>query len=109
MKKMSKLALTMSVLLGLAVCAQDADARGRVNHRQIKQQARINQGIGNGELTRREAFRVQRNQAKLARQEQRMRASGDGLTAKERVKLERQQDQLSKQIYNQKHDGQDRN
>lgn len=97
------------VLLSDAALAHNPRVHHRVNHRQLKQQGRIGQGTCNGELTRKEAARLQVQQQKLAAREQRMRASGNGLTAKEHYKLEKQQDNLSQNIYQQKHDNQDRN
>ncbi|HZQ67506.1 MAG TPA: hypothetical protein VFA68_03215 [Terriglobales bacterium] len=78
-----------------------------IDSRQDYQQDRIGRGIENGSLTPGEAARIERNQARLAREEQRMRAANGGkLTAADRAKLDQQQAHLSKQIYNQKHDAQ---
>ena len=80
-----------------------------VNNRQARQQARIRDGVKDGELTNREAYRLEKRQAQLANREARMRASGNGLTPYERARLEKQQNQLSRDIHNQKNDAQDRN
>jgi hypothetical protein len=77
-----------------------------VNHTQQNQQNRIYQGIQSGELTRREAGRLDNQADKFAVKEAQMRQ--DGLTLKERKKLDFYQDQMSQNIYNQKHDAQDR-
>lgn len=79
-----------------------------VNSRQARQQSRIRDGVKDGELTNKEAYRLEKRQAQLANQEARLRASGNGLSPYERAKLEREQNRLSKSIHNQKHDGQDR-
>lgn len=110
----TKIALGMifSLLVGYSICGQDASANPRVhhrvNHRQARQQARMGQGIANGSLTKKETAKLSVQQQRLAAQEQRMRASGAGLTAKEHCRLEKQQDQLSQNIYQQKHDEQER-
>lgn len=78
-----------------------------INSRQENQQDRIGQGIENGSLTPGEATRLERNEGRMKREEQRMRAQNGGkLTAADRAKLDQQQAHLSKQIYNQKHDAQ---
>lgn len=102
--------LTMSNIFYMeAASAGNCNHPGRVNKRQVKQDARLDHGKANGELTRRENRRLQAQQMKLARKERRMRASGDGLTKQERKNLEKSQDRLSGNIYEQKHDAQDRN
>lgn len=80
----------------------------QVNKRQENQQKRIYQGIASGELTRREAARLEQNQREIYRDERRYRRSGDGLSNRERVKLAHEQNQASRSIYRQKHDEQDR-
>ncbi|HEY9788003.1 MAG TPA: hypothetical protein V6D17_21625 [Candidatus Obscuribacterales bacterium] len=110
MNNKSRIAIALTFVVGfstLACSAADAH-KGRINTRQTRQQTRVYNGIAEGSLTRREAGRVARGQARIAAMERRMRASGDGLTAAERVKLEQAQDHQSKVIYNQKHDEQTR-
>jgi len=77
-----------------------------INQNQLNQQQRIYQGIQTGELTQHEAQRLVNQQQKLATTEAVMRQNG--LTLKERRKLDRMQDNMSRNLYNQKHDGQDR-
>lgn len=79
-----------------------------VNQRQCRQQKRIAQGLNSGSLTGREAARLERREAKLAKQEARMRRSGSGLSPSERARLEHEQNNLSQSIHNQKHDAQQR-
>lgn len=101
-------ALSLAVLLGLASAAsQPADAyRYGVNNRQERQQNRIYSGVQNGSLNRRETARLGKQQYALNRKEARFRASGNGMSNSERARLERQQNQMSQNIYQQKHDGQ---
>jgi len=111
---MNKLFLALVVLLSTSAMTADAPAEAkyykkRVNHRQVAQKKRIGHGIKSGELTGKEAKRLSKQQAALARKEHQMRLSGDGLSKGEAARLERAQDQLSRSIYKQKHDGQDRN
>lgn len=112
MNRFFTLGLAAALISGLVVAESPGQAnpriKHRVNHRQTRQQLRINEGIAGGELTKKETLRLQNQQRKLANAEQRMRQSGDGLTVKEHIKLEKAQDQMSQNIYNQKHDSQSR-
>jgi hypothetical protein len=97
------------------IYAQKHDAQrqtapvGEVEKRDRAQQKRIGEGIENGSLTAREAAKVETKEAKLQREERRMRAQDGGkLDAQDKAKVNRQQNRLSKGIYRQKHDGQTR-
>lgn len=107
MKKLLGLSFaTLLLVLGLAA---DSFAQNRsINERQRRQQSRIYNGVNSGELTRREAYRLQRNQYRLNRTEQRFRRTGGRLTWRERYILDNRQDRASRRIYRQKHDRQDR-
>ena len=60
-----------------------------------------------GELTKREATKLEAREAKIQRDK--MKAKSDGVvTNKERAKLHREEDRASKAIYKQKHDAQER-
>jgi hypothetical protein len=99
--------LFAAALLGAtAVAATTADAR--INQRQGREQARIYHGVQSGQLTARETYRLEREQARIARYEAVSRADGPGLTGRERYRLERMQDRASRDIYRQRHDGQGR-
>lgn len=100
--------LLMLVALGLTTAAAAAPAAAQVNSRQWNQQHRIQQGARSGELTRREYYRLQGQQARIDRAEDRMRWSGGRLTYRERARLDRRQDRASVRIHRQKHDRQDR-
>lgn len=82
---------------------------GPISQRQQNQQARIHQGVRSGELTRRETVSLQRQSAHVQRTIRQDRVDGAGLTPLERVKIDHMQDNLSRRIYTQKHDRQDRN
>lgn len=92
----------------LASADQAEARRWGVNARENRQQNRIYNGVENGSLTRHEARNLERQQSNLANREARMRASGGGLSNGERWKLERQENRMSGNIYNQKHDFQNR-
>lgn len=113
MNKVTLMSLSLALISGSIVLSiQPAEAKhwgNGVNGRQAHQQSRIYRGIGNGSLTGREASRLGRQQAALNRQERYYRSTGNGLSTRERAKLQHEQNQLSQNIYHQKHDGQDRN
>ncbi|CDM66861.1 hypothetical protein [Pyrinomonas methylaliphatogenes] len=79
-----------------------------INAREQRQKERIEQGIRSGELTRRETARLFAEQAAIRADEARARRSGGELTWRERLRLERELDRASRDIYRQKHDDQDR-
>ena len=79
-----------------------------INERKDNQQQRIGEGVENGSLTANEASHLEKKESKLNAEERRMKADGK-LTPQERARLTRQQNTLSKQIYNQKHDAQHQN
>jgi len=81
--------------------------RHHIAARKGDQQARIAQGVRSGQLTPREAGRLEHQEAGINREERGMRAQDHGhLTAQDRHTLARQQNQESRRIYNQKHDAQ---
>src|SRR3954449_10080668 len=89
-----------SMLVAAAISAQE------IKKRQEKQQDRIANGVASGELTPKEAAKVESKEAKLDKTIAKDRASGGGLSAKERRQINRKQNRASKDIYKQKHDAQ---
>ena len=103
---MRKTSWAMLVMAGLlAVPAAEA---APVDGREHRQRGRIREGVQSGELTRHEAARLRREQAQIRREERRYRATGDGLSRRERRDLQRDLNHSSRHIRRQKHDGQDR-
>ncbi len=94
-------------LAALPVIAAAGNRDPGVNHRQQHQQSRIQQGVASGELTRGETRRLQAGQRHIRYEERAYRADGQ-LTRSERADLHRDQNQASRDIYRQKHDGQSR-
>src|SRR3954451_17109660 len=88
------------MFLATVIAAQD------IKRREEKQQGRIAQGAASGELTPGETARLEREQAKVDKTVAKDRASGGGLSAKERRQINRKQNRASKDIYKQKHDAQ---
>jgi hypothetical protein len=83
------------------------DQRGpwqNINARQARIEAKINQGIRSGALTRREAVQLRSQFRAIANLEARYRASRPGLTVAERLDLDRRFDSLERSIRIQKND-----
>ena len=108
LRRICKTALFLAMVLVVSVVAASAQSRGRgINAREHRQQQRIAQGVRSGELTSRETYRLERQEQRIDRQEDRFRESGDGLSPRERAKLEHELNRESRNIYHQKHDRQD--
>lgn len=100
MKTMLIAAAAATALAAVPAAAQT------VNQRQYHQQRRIDNGVASGRLTPGEAHRVERQQASIDRQEDRMRARNGGpLTRSQRARLQYRQDNASRHIANAKHNG----
>jgi hypothetical protein len=103
MFKVTVLASVMGMVIAGSALAQTADPV--VEKRMETQERRIDQGVQSGELTPREAGRLEAEQARVKQTEQRMESDGK-LTPKERARLNRMQNRASGDIYRQKHDHQ---
>jgi Skp family chaperone for outer membrane proteins len=107
-----KSTITLAALAALTCTAAfaQADAGVRdpgVNARQHNQRERIQQGVQSGELTRRETRNVAEEQRDVRQLERAYKSDGT-LTGAERRDLHHEQNQASRDIYQQKHDAQDR-
>jgi hypothetical protein len=100
------ISLAVAVVVGVMMAAPAQAARA--DRRQVKQQARIVQGVKSGELTKGEAVRLEAQHRALKQEIRQDRADDGHLDASERAKIERQQDRLNRRIVVQKHDGQTR-
>ncbi len=76
-----------------------------IDQRQMHQEQRIDQGIADGQLNRREASRLDRRQDRIDRMEDRAKADGV-MTRKERARIGAAQDRASRHIAREKHDPQ---
>ena len=75
-----------------------------IQQRKENQQDRIANGIQNGQLTAGETKKLETKEANVNKEEHSMRAADNGkLTAADRAKLQKQQNQMSNQIYKDKH------
>jgi hypothetical protein len=98
----------IAAICGSLTFATAAEAHSRINQRQYDQHQRIAQGVHSGSLTRREAYHLKRDQARIAQYEAQSRRDGRGLTRHERARIEAMQDRASGRISWQKRDWQRR-
>ncbi len=119
--KNARLLLALSILvLAAAASAQTAPTPGPnaqtnvgptapkpsddINQRKTDQQDRVANGLDSGQLTARETRNLETKEAGLNKEENDMRKADDGhLTSADRQTLDQQQNHLSKDIYQDKH------
>ncbi len=77
----------------------------RIDQRQQNQERRIEQGEKSGALTKKEAARLEKGQARVQKMENKAVADGK-VTKKEARHIEKAQDRQSKKIAREKHDKQ---
>jgi len=100
-----KVRTILAILASAALPVAAQTATPRVDQRQANQEARIQQGLQSGELTGKEAAKLEKGQASVQKKEDKAKADGQ-VTKKERAKLAKAQDKQSKKIRKQKHDKQ---
>lgn len=111
MKRISSLLIAVLAAISLPVMAQTAapaknlPATYGVDQRQANQQQRIDQGVKSGQLTNKEAARLEKGQDRIETMEDKAKADGT-VTPKERARLHKAQDNQSRKIYREKHDRQ---
>lgn len=106
MKRIVSVILTTVFVFGASI-ATFAQNTPRVDRRERHQQRRIRHGVRSGELTHREARRLERQQAVTHAEEAAAKADGK-VTKRERRHLNRRENRTSRHIYRQKHDAQKR-
>ncbi len=114
MKRTSSLLISVLAAVALPVFAQTAPAKDPaatpgIDKRQAEQQKRIDQGVQSGQLTSKEAARLEKGQERVQAMEDKAKADGT-VTAKERARIQHAQNVESRHVAKQKHDRQhDRN
>ncbi len=94
------LVVTAGAVLSGTAFAQTATPR--LDQRVATQQQRINQGVATGQLTPREAVKLQNRSNRLGKHEQHAKADGV-VTRGERNRLHREANRNSRKIHNKKH------
>ncbi|HNY45715.1 MAG TPA: hypothetical protein PK586_00880 [Casimicrobium sp.] len=97
-------ALVLGVTAMTASTVASAQATPNINQTQANQSARIAKGEATGQLSKREAARLKAGQAKVAGMKAAAKADGK-VTRAERTAIKREQNQQSRRIARQKHDG----
>jgi hypothetical protein len=104
------LVATLAVLASCALAQSNTADPATINQRKENQQDRIGQGVQSGELTPGETSRLEKKESNLNQEERDMRKLDNGhLTSADRATLNQQQNQLSKNIYQDKHNAAEQN
>ncbi len=107
MKSLRVMFLVLAAATLTASLASANPATPRIDRREARQHARIQQGVRSGELTRGEAHRLRVGQRHVARMEG--RAKSDGVvTPRERARITRAQNHQSRHIARLKHNERER-
>jgi methionine-rich copper-binding protein CopC len=98
------------VIAPAAMIAQTTPTPGahdyNINQRKADQQDRIANGVKNGQLTAGQTAHLEHQEAGINKEERGMRAQDNGhLTKQDRQTIHAQQNQESRRIYRDKHDG----
>ena len=97
---------SLAALPAVSASAQSTTYHQRhsVDARDSRQQARINKGVADGQITPRGAAAADAHQSQLNAEQSKMRAADNGhLTAQDRHTIARQQNRTSQRIYNRNH------
>lgn len=107
MKAINVVLATVLVALPAVGFAQTTKyQRHHINARKENQQDRVAQGVKSGQLTAGETAKLEHQEKGINQEERGMRAEdNDHLTAQDRHTLARQQNQESRRIYRDKHNG----
>ena len=99
--------LITAILFGVIALPAFAQtpATPNLDKREANQQRRIDQGVNSGQLTPREAGRLEKREGKLAADEAKAKSDGT-VTAQERARLQREANRDSRAIHRQKNDRQ---
>lgn len=107
--KVRTVILSAGMFLALGALPAFAQSSAEIQQRKDNQQERIANGVRSGQLTPGETRNLESKEAGLNREERNMRAQDNGhLTAADKAKLNRQQNHLSKDIYDKKHNARTR-
>jgi hypothetical protein len=101
--------ILVAIALGGALCAAvqaQESAAAAATQRDANQQQRIENGLESGQLSTREAGRLEREQQAIDRQQAHALKSGGSLSPQEQARIQREQNAASRSVYRQKHDAQ---
>lgn len=100
---MKKLFAATAMIAGLAVLGTGVFADTPViNRREVRQEKRIQEGVNSGQLTTKEAMKLEKQQQHIQKLEEKAKADGV-VTTKERAKITRAQNKANRNIRRSKH------
>jgi hypothetical protein len=99
---MKRAILTVGAILAGATAASASGYNDPIDRREYNQERRIERGVRDGSLTRREYYRLEAEQARIRGLEARARRDGV-VTPYERYELRRAQNEASRDIYRERH------
>ena len=102
---LAAIALSLTALAAHAQSAPAEPLTPKIDQRQAHQEQRIEQGKASGQLTPREARRLEKRQARIAAAETQAKADGT-ITRAERKQLRHKLDRSGRDIRREKHDAQ---
>ena len=109
MKHLMIALMTGALLTGAAAMADDTKPKDKVDARFANQQKRVGNGLESGSLTAKEGANLENKESALRKEIHTDRtANGGKLTGAEKQQVNQQQNKLSKQIYNKKHNDKSR-
>lgn len=98
-----KKTITLLIILVVSLTVVSAQTlTPKINRTQKNQQLRIQQGVKSGELTRREARKLE-NQQRVIQHNKRIAKADGVVTSRERKQIRNEQSRASKNIYLKKH------
>ena len=101
---MTRTFIALALTLGIASIAQAQESPAAHDaQRDANQQQRIEQGLQSGQLNTREAGRLEREEQHVDRAEAQALKSGGTLTPHEQARIQREQNQVSRDLYRDKH------
>jgi len=100
----TKFLFTIAVLFCLGL----ASVQAQVRERAYDQHGRITNGVRHGELSRKEAHRLEMKQRHIHRDIRKAKHNDGYLSKRERRRIAREQKYASRQIYRYKHNGANR-
>ncbi len=103
MTKHRTIVLTGTLMLGLGLVAPALADEEVIDQRRANEVKRITDGLRDASLTPSEATRLQREQARISREEQRFLSDGH-LSPRERRHLLRDEERASRHIWRERHD-----
>lgn len=99
--------MTGMAVLGTGIFANSSTEQGgsntpRIDKREVRQPNRIQQGTNSGQLTTKEALRLEKEQVRIQKSEAKAK-SDSVVTKKERARITHKQNKASQHIYQAKH------